>query len=627
MLPGVRFATWIWQIATTWRLPVGEFIKEWFANAADKFFRDREPEIITFTRDTLIKMKDTPGIPQEMLDMIDKSLETGDIASVVAGWVMTILGALPALMGLGAPLGRDWSYYQDRLLQTYRLDPLSVITAWRRDSDAYAKYLDDLKAQGWSDDRIEALKFVTEVYPTPRDYVGFLAHEVFEPDMVAKYGLMSDWDLIDKEPAKKIGLEEDILELYWKDHWQHPEWGTIQELRHRDQIDDQDVKDWFRLVEIPEYWRDKMLNVMWGLPNRIEIRMMARYLDLPKDQIVDLLKKAGLAADYRSDAADFMMIMGLTGYWSDMLSKGWMSPQEVRDDIDSRGFNPLTADRIYKRLVKAGQAAQVEVERDLTKADIYKGVKQGRISRAEGVILLMELGFNEETADYLLDINVPLGEEEQAVATRDLTKADIYNALKGTLITEAEARQRLLDLRYTPIDAELLLKIWKARITPPPEIPDREASKADIVLAVKKGLITQEQGYLMLQDVGFTPEASEFILWVQTETSPFSPTTFDEFQDLTGKWRRAAGMNTKSLPEALRDASQRVLELTNEIQVLQKALADEEAKFADIALVPEDLLAPVKELRVKVNRAKSALLEARQAYESQLAQFHQADVV
>ncbi|GAJ09935.1 unnamed protein product [marine sediment metagenome] len=122
------------------------------------------------------------------------------------------------------------------------MNPAQVITAWRRDKPTYEKYFDDLKDLGWDDDRIEALKFFTEVYPTPRDYVGFLAHEVFEPDMIEKYGLLSEWGVIDKEPAKKIGLEEDILKLYWMDHWEHPEWGTIRELRHRDQITDQDVK-------------------------------------------------------------------------------------------------------------------------------------------------------------------------------------------------------------------------------------------------------------------------------------------------------------------------------------------------------------------------------------------------
>ncbi|GAI71210.1 unnamed protein product, partial [marine sediment metagenome] len=349
------------------------------------------------------------------------------------------------------------------------MNPAQVITAWRRDKPTYEKYFDDLKDLGWDDDRIEALKFFTEVYPTPRDYVGFLAHEVFEPDMIEKYGLLSEWGVIDKEPAKKIGLEEDILKLYWMDHWEHPEWGTIRELRHRDQITDQDVKDWFRLVEIPEYWRPKMLEVLWGLPNRIEIRMMARYLDMSKGEIEDLLKKAGLHEDFRSDAADFMMIMGLTGYWSAMLSKGWMSPAEVKADIDARGFKEITAERMYKRLVSADKPERTAAERDLTKTDIYKGVKTGAITRGEAVELLMDLGFDEEEADFLLFINIPRDEEDEVVAQRSLTKADILKGLKTEVITRDEARTRLLDLRYSPADAEFLLKIYDAQVKPPVE--------------------------------------------------------------------------------------------------------------------------------------------------------------
>ena len=140
-------------------------------------------------------------------------------------------------------------------MRTFRLDPISVITAWRRDPKKYESLFHDIKEQGWSDERIEAWKDITRIMPAPRDYVGFLAHEVFEKDMIEKYGLLSEWEKIDKEPAKKIGLLEDELKLYWMDHWEHPEWGTIRELRHRDQITDQDVKDWFRIVEILEYWR------------------------------------------------------------------------------------------------------------------------------------------------------------------------------------------------------------------------------------------------------------------------------------------------------------------------------------------------------------------------------------
>ncbi|GAJ04693.1 unnamed protein product, partial [marine sediment metagenome] len=259
--------------------------------------------------------------------------------------------------------------------------------------------------------------------------------------------------------------------------------------------------------------------------------------------------KAGLAEEFRSDAADFMMIMGLTGYWSDMLRKGWMSPEEVKADIDARGFKPVTAERLYKRLVSADQPERTAAERDLTKTDIYKGVKTGVVTRGEAEELLMDLGFTGDEAIYLLAINIPPDEEDEVVAQRALTKADILKGLKTEVITRDEARDRLLGLRYSPPDAEFLLKIYDAQVKPPVEPREREASKADIILAVKKGLITPEDAYLMLQDIDFTPEASVFILEVKAEVSPFSPINYAEFKDRAQKYRRAAGMVGVEMPE------------------------------------------------------------------------------
>jgi len=369
-------------------------------------------------------------------------------------------------------------------LSQIRLDPTSVITAWRRDPTKYGKLFEDLKDSGWSDDRIEALKFFTQVMPTPRDYVGFLAHEVFEPDMVAKYGLLSEGDKIDKEPAKKIGLLEDELQLYWMDHWEHPEWGTIKELRHRDQIEDQDVDDWFRLVEIPEYWRPKMREVLWGLPNRIEIRMMARYLDMSKEDIMGLLKKAGLHEDFRADAADFMMIMGLTGYWSDMLSKGWMSPSEVKADIDGRGFKPVTAERLYKRLVKASQPEKVTEARDLTTAQIIRWVKLDEVGRrAQGVELLVDLKYNSEQADFIMEGYLgEMGSPETYEDFKDITQKylkatgseakpvpeELKAAAKHLVYLHKEVDSLLATVKIeegTLIDEEILPEAATARLT------------------------------------------------------------------------------------------------------------------------------------------------------------------
>ncbi|GAJ22435.1 unnamed protein product, partial [marine sediment metagenome] len=211
-------------------------------------------------------------------------------------------------------------------------------------------------------------KEASKVMPTPADIVMFLAHEVFEKDMIEKYKLDSEWETIDKEYAKKIGLDEDTLKNYWRNHWVHPSLSSVYDMLHRDLITEKDVAEYYRLVEVPEYWRDNLTELSWDMPNRIEIRMMARYLDLDKAFVKDMLKKAGLHADYRDAGADFMLVMGLQGYWSTMYRNGWLTSEGLLAEIEAKELDPVIAERVYKYIVKAEKPARMEETRKLTRA-------------------------------------------------------------------------------------------------------------------------------------------------------------------------------------------------------------------------------------------------------------------
>jgi len=320
--------------------------------------------------------------------------------SMVAG---SLIGSI---MGWAAPIGRWTSYIGEKLLKTTRLDPSAVITAWRRDKVTYEKFFDDLKDQGWSDERIEALKFYSLVYPSPRDLVEFQAHEVFEPDMIAKYGLDAEVGELERERFYEIGMSDEIIEEYWRNHWVHPAWGQVLDMYHRGVITYDDIESWFRLVEIPPYWRAKLIEISWDLPNRIETRMMARYGLVDKPWLVGHLERIGLHEDYRSIAADFMLAMGIRMDVSARFSKGWLTADQVKSEIAAFGMSEDINDRLYKWIVKNVGPERVESERGLTKTEIYAGVKKGVISWTEGIELLMDLGYSSEDAQYILEVRV-----------------------------------------------------------------------------------------------------------------------------------------------------------------------------------------------------------------------------
>ncbi|GAJ14785.1 unnamed protein product, partial [marine sediment metagenome] len=144
-------------------------------------------------------------------------------------------------------------------------------------------------------------------------------------------------------------------------------------------------------------------------PNRIELRMMARYLDLDKSYLVDMLRKVGLHEDYRSDVADFMLIMGLKGYWSTMYSKGHMTAEDLKADIATKELSEVTADRLYKSIVKAEKPERVAEFRPLTRALIIKGYKLEQLERDEAIELLMRhQNYDQPEATYIVDLELAL---------------------------------------------------------------------------------------------------------------------------------------------------------------------------------------------------------------------------
>ncbi|GAI72902.1 unnamed protein product, partial [marine sediment metagenome] len=97
--------------------------------------------------------------------------------------------AMAAISSSLAPALKRVTYTADNVAESARIDPYSWITLFRRDYKKFEDIKGDLSDQGWSEARIEALKFYTMFMPTATDIVHWYAREVYEPDMVKKYGL------------------------------------------------------------------------------------------------------------------------------------------------------------------------------------------------------------------------------------------------------------------------------------------------------------------------------------------------------------------------------------------------------------------------------------------------------
>ena len=608
-----------WQ--AEWKDRLKGWMASWVMKGVEATFDFFEPDIRSEIKPSLQRLRDIPGLPEDIKAILDKAMAEPKAIQFAALLPYLIAVMVGFAMGSMQPAMRMGGYGLDLIMRSARLDPISVITAWRRDKPNYEKYFEDLKSLGWSDDRIEALKFVTLFYPAPADLIRWQAREVFEPEMIARYGLDDEFGAIEKEPFYKAGMTDEQILNYWRAHWEHASWQQVVEMLHRGFLTEAEVSDWFRVVEIPPFWRDKLTAISWNVPTRVDVRRFWDMRTITEERLREVYTHQGY---HGKDLDDYVLWTKVYVAYPDLLarwSKGWITIDEVRSELVGLGMPAERVEEMIQTKIKPAESERVSSERDLTKTDIYKGVKQGVILRGEGIELLMDLGFGEDEADYLLAINIPTDETAAVVSERQLSKTDILNGLKTEVISRTEALDKLLGLRYSATDAEFLLKIYDAQVNPPEEAREREASKADIVLGVKKGLITQEEAYGMLLDLGFTAEAAQFILMVKTEESPFSPINFAEFKDLTQKYRIAAGKEVKPMSKELIAAGAEVVKLTSDVKALQKAINAEGKTLIAEEVLPAAATARRDELRVALHRAESALRAARVNYDSLVAEW------
>lgn len=524
---------WVEDRITAWR----ERLRGWVASAllsgVERTFAFFEPEWIDDVRTTLEQMRDNPEIPLELKSVLDRMLTPGGKAPIPA-----IVWVIIALFGgmAGAQLGPSFKkigYFVSRKAQDYRLDPLSVITAWRRDAETYNKYFDDLKDQGWSDDRIEALKFFTEFYPTPQDLVTWLAREVFEPEMIDRYGLDDEAPLDQLGLFEKAGVNKDQMINYWRAHWEHASFGQVVEMLHRgiltlgktppeppttpegwtkrDAEGQEAIYDWYRLIEIPPFWRDRLTAMTWNVPTRVDVRRWWDMRTIDEAELYNIYHRQGYHGDdldnyvrWTKVYTDFPMMMAR---WKN----GWISERDVRDWLGGLEIPEDRIDQFIEEKTKPEQPARVEKERDLTKSEIVKGVKKDVISPGEGIELLMDMGYSEDEADYILAINV----------------------------------------------------------------------------AAEAG----------------------------------SPETYEEFKDLTQKWRRATGMKAKAVSEELKKAADAVVMATKEVESIKAAIDEEEKGLIEAEVLPKEATAKVDELRVALHRAEAELARVQGEYDRLKAEF------
>jgi len=340
-------------------------------------------------------------------------------------------------------------------LARYARTPLEYIRdLWLRKVLSDDKMYERMRELGFTDTRIKEITQAWSIIPPPSDILMMVGHEAFEPDSIRKMGLDAEFPEEQSEWLEKQGLSRYWQMKYWIAHWEQPSLQMGFEMLHRGVIDRETLEFLFRTVEIPPYWREKLVQIAYQPYTRVDVRRM---------HAMGVIDDAALIKAYK--------------------------------DL---GYDQEHAEKMAEFTIRYNQGA----EKELTKGEILTGYRDKLLRRADARDLLVQIGYREAQAEYYLDLE----DYKEVQDLQNLQLKDIEARYKKRLIDAAEASRRLDELGLPAAQKQALLDKWSISLVREDKLP----TKGDLDKFYLLGVIDQDHYRIEMERLGY---AHYYIDW------------------------------------------------------------------------------------------------------------------
>jgi len=371
----------------------------------------------------------------------------------------------------------DLHYY---LLEMYKpkLTITEIITAYLRGLISENDFNLMLKEHGLADRDIDVLKGLIWSYPTPTDFIRFAVREVFTDDKETQEALSAEFPDDIVEYAEKAGMRREVLEWYWKSHWDLPSPTQVYEMLHRlnpevlkvrgsaykemgldmSKLETtiETVKTYLKQADYDLRWRDRLVAISYAPLTRVDLRRIYELGLINEEELLARLMEVG----YTKKDAELMV-------------------------------------EFYK-------SYRQEEVRLWTKTEIRNLLYYGLVNESEAVILLKRIGYTEEDAKTLVEL------WKAKLAEKDMREIQKYvrDAYALGEITRAEAEKRLRDIGLSEETINIVLDKEDARRLGSVKLP----SASTVVKWLKAGIITEAEAKKILEEINVKKDYIEYYI-------------------------------------------------------------------------------------------------------------------
>lgn len=440
------------------------------------------------------------------------------------GSIMAGASGASLITGILPPLGRDWTYVTNSVNPNMRYDVSTAIQLRYRDIIPQQDYVTYMRSQGLNEDRAREifelgkqlldgyqvialerrgkiagnevltaiakigvepttylkLKQVTEVIPAASDIISFAVREVYTPEIAEAFGQFDGLEeVVDKAAAdiKAIGLTKETFAKYWAAHWMLPSVGQGFEMVHRDVIPAVSTTDeplgldrLMTALDIMPAWRDKLTAISYSPFTRVDVRRMHKLGILTDEDLVRAYMDLGFDQEKAEAMRDFTIVYN---------------------------FRPPEIDQTAEDTERAKQ-------KDLTKADVLAGYRDGLLIYDEAKDVLWRLGYSEaETEFYLSREDYRRDSDEVDTQLKYYHDAYVYRVMDYNEVTD-----RLGGLNLPATRVERLFAVWDLEKL----AKSRKPTKAELMTFLRKKVIDEPVFVDEMEGLGYPQKYIDWYL-------------------------------------------------------------------------------------------------------------------
>lgn len=318
------------------------------------------------------------------------------------------------------------------------------------------KMYERMRELGYTDQRTKEIVHTWTIYPGPQDLFTMVAHEAFEPDIYGPLGLAAEFPSEQLPWLEAQGISPEWAMKYWISHWDQPSIGQGFEMLHRGVITRAELDMLFKVVEIPKFWRDKLMAITFNPYTRVDARRMHEL--------------------------------------------GVLNTSELVQSYQDIGYDAAKAVKMAEFTIKHN----AQGDRELTRSVILSSFREDLISRTEAMKLLESADYDRDVADFYLTHE----EYKLAIEVQKIYLANIENQFKIGMINDQQARSELnkQNMRGSKIDA--LLSQWNLEKYKYQDLPTHGELNS---LLIEK-IITEGQWRDVMSRRGYTFEHQSWYL-------------------------------------------------------------------------------------------------------------------